>query len=113
MALAAVPGYLGSQFDSASPGLRFGMYLQLWCADGSRETTAQAQALERACRFNEADPQRMAAMQQRQDAMAATLHDTQQHGIDAVTTASCTTDLGPEHPMETWVPFLTPHGLPF
>src|SRR5690625_7819714 len=101
MALAAVPGYLGSQFDSASPGLRFGMYLLLWCADGSRKTTAHAQALERACRFNEADQQRMAAMQQRQAALAATLPDTQLHGLDAVPTAPFNTGLANEHPPQT------------
>ena len=30
MAIAAVPGYLGSNFSSASPGARFGLYLKLW-----------------------------------------------------------------------------------
>ena len=30
MAIAAVPGYMGSDFSSASPGMRFGMYLKLW-----------------------------------------------------------------------------------
>ena len=30
MPIAAVPAYLGTDFRSASPGLRFGMYLPLW-----------------------------------------------------------------------------------
>mgnify|MGYP003597607920 FL=1 len=30
MPIAAVPAYLGTDFSSASPGLRFGMYLPLW-----------------------------------------------------------------------------------
>lgn len=30
MPIAAVPGYLGQDFSSASPGLRFGMYLPIW-----------------------------------------------------------------------------------
>ena len=30
MPIAAVPAYLGTDFSSASPGLRFAMYLPLW-----------------------------------------------------------------------------------
>src|SRR5690554_2927105 len=33
MAIAAVPDYLGKDFGSASPGMRFGMYLALWGED--------------------------------------------------------------------------------
>jgi CRISPR-associated protein Cmr6 len=29
MPIAAVPGYLGDNFDQASPGMRFGMYLKI------------------------------------------------------------------------------------
>ena len=38
MAIAAVPEYMGRDFSSASPGLRFGMYLQVWTTGFIRET---------------------------------------------------------------------------
>ncbi|MDR0736141.1 MAG: hypothetical protein LBF51_04790, partial [Zoogloeaceae bacterium] len=37
MSIAAVPNYLGSIFSTASPGLRFGMYLQLWGVDHGKD----------------------------------------------------------------------------
>ena len=44
MPIAAVPGYLGSDFGSASPALRFGMYLPIWTerADQEREVKERA-----------------------------------------------------------------------
>lgn len=44
MPIAAVPGYLGQDFSSASPGLRFGMYLPIWTdrADQEREVNTRA-----------------------------------------------------------------------
>ena len=44
MPIAAVPAYLGQDFSSASPGLRFGMYLPIWTerADQEREVNSRA-----------------------------------------------------------------------
>ena len=43
MAIAAVPAYLGRDFSTASPGLRFGMYLPpLLEALGRAELTHEA-----------------------------------------------------------------------
>ena len=44
MPVAAIPRYLGQNFSSASPGMRFGMYLALWTSpeDQERETRQRA-----------------------------------------------------------------------
>ena len=44
MPIAAVPAYLGQDFSSASPGLRFGMYLPIWTnrADQEHEVNSRA-----------------------------------------------------------------------
>lgn len=44
MPIAAVPIYLGQDFSSASPGLRFGMYLPIWTnrADQEQEVNSRA-----------------------------------------------------------------------
>ena len=44
MPIAAVPAYLGQDFSSASPGLRFGMYLPIWTnrADQEQEVNNRA-----------------------------------------------------------------------
>ncbi len=44
MPIAAVPSYLGQDFSSASPGLRFGMYLPIWTnrADQEQEVNSRA-----------------------------------------------------------------------
>lgn len=45
MPVAAVPKYLGDKFDSASPGMRFGMYLAVWTnrADQEHEINQRAE----------------------------------------------------------------------
>jgi CRISPR-associated protein Cmr6 len=49
MPIAAVPGYLGQDFASTSPGMRFGMYLAIWTdrSDQEREITKAAQKQSR------------------------------------------------------------------
>ena len=49
MPIAAVPGYLGSDFSCASPALRFGTYLPIWTerADQEREVRERAEKRSR------------------------------------------------------------------
>lgn len=49
MPVAAVPNYLGSDFRTASPGLRFGLYLSIWTSrqDQEREITKRASSRSR------------------------------------------------------------------
>jgi len=138
MAIAAVPDYLGTDFSQASPGLRFGMFLPLWGVDqragtllwgtsdvNYRSTGPQSQerrfedknktpALRSALPLNKSDLALLAALAQRQAAMAAPLA-TQDRllVLDAVAVAPFTTGLGNAHPLENGFAFLNPYGLPY
>jgi len=47
MPVAAIPKYLGQDFSSASPGLRFGMYLPIWTTRADQETEVHARAAKK------------------------------------------------------------------
>ena len=135
MPIAAVPNYLGQDFSSASPGLRFGMYLPLWGVNRrtsellwstsdvdfavrgqqreEREIKAEnkTSALQQACKLTAADKATMRALAQRQ---AHTAQATSKvFTLDAIATAPFTTGLGNEHPLENGFAFLNPYGLPY
>lgn len=140
MAIAAVPAYLGKNlnFSSASPGLRFGMYLPLWGVESRtgellwtthdvnyRSTGHQGQerrfddknktaALTSALKLNGGDQAAMAALALRQAALAAPMVDAGcLLALQAEAVAPFTTGLGNEHPLENGFAFLNPYGLPY
>lgn len=137
MPIAAVPKYLGQEFSDASPGLRFGMYLNLWGVNqrtndvlwethdiAYEERGQQRQerevphenkcfALKGAGRLNDADKRAMRALAERQSALAATVANEQLLRFDAHAVAPFTTGLGNEHPLENGFAFLSPYGLPY
>lgn len=138
MPVAAVPAYLGADFSTASPGLRFGMYLPLWGVDSRtgerlwtthdanyRETGSpprerrfedvnKTSAWKSAVALNAADRERLNALVARQQALAAPLAAAGRlHVADAIGVAPFTTGLGNEHPLENGFAFLSPHGLPY
>ncbi len=47
MPVAAVPRYLGHNFDSASPGLRFGLFLPVWTEHSDQERQVRGRAARR------------------------------------------------------------------
>jgi CRISPR-associated protein Cmr6 len=53
MAIAAVPEYLGSAFKTASPGLRFGIYLPIWTERKDQETEVKKRAEAKSKEGNE------------------------------------------------------------
>ncbi len=135
MPIAAVPVYLGADFSSASPGLRFGMYLPLW---GVNRRTGQllwstsdidhavrgqqreereikvenkTSALLQACKLTNRDKATMRALATRQTHTAQSTPHTLT--LDAIATAPFTTGLGNEHPLENGFAFLNPYGLPY
>ena len=138
MAIAAVPAYLGRDFSTASPGLRFGMYLPLWGVDNStgehlwtthdlNERTAgprrelrtfkdenKTAALRQALKLTDADVRTMRALRQRQSALAQPIAEA---GLLLVSEAQAgapfKTGLGNEHPLENGFAFLNPYGLPY
>lgn len=135
MPIAAIPAYLGQDFSSASPGLRFGMYLPLWgvnrrtqqllwsTADIDYAVRGQQReereikvenktfALQQACKLTPNDKATMAALAQRQSHTAQACADVLT--LEATATAPFTTGLGNEHPLENGFAFLNPYGLPY
>lgn len=138
MAMAAVPAYMGSDFSSASPGMRFGIYLKLWGTNNrsherlwtthdlnyriaGRERAERefkdenkTAALGEAIRLNRQDQQLMAGLLERQTMLAERLQSSGQLlRVDADAIAPFTTGLGNEHPLENGFSFLNPYGLPY
>jgi CRISPR-associated protein Cmr6 len=137
MPIAAVPEYLGKDFASASPGLRFGMYLPLWGTnqrskdllwsthDIAYEVRGQQQqerevkkenkvtALQQACALSAADKQIGKAMFLRQNQTFDHMPPAQGLRLQATAVAPFTTGLGNEHPLENGFAFLNPYGLPY
>ncbi|MEA3643123.1 MAG: type III-B CRISPR module RAMP protein Cmr6 [Lamprobacter sp.] len=138
MAMAAVPAYLGTDFSSASPGMRFGMYLQLWGTNNRTQERLwtmhdlnyriagrdrierefkdenKTAALRGATQLNQQDRQLMAALLERQTMLAERLQPSGQLlRVDADAIAPFTTGLGNEHPLENGFAFLNPYGLPY
>ncbi|MFZ1501293.1 MAG: type III-B CRISPR module RAMP protein Cmr6 [Giesbergeria sp.] len=135
MPIAAVPKYLGTDFSSASPGLRFGMYLPLWGVNRrtgqllwstsdidhavrgqqreEREIKVENKvfALQQATKLTAQDKATMRALAARQTHAAQASPDVLT--LDAIATAPFTTGLGNEHPLENGFAFLNPYGLPY
>ncbi len=138
MSIAAVPAYLGHDFSAASPGMRFGMYLQLWGVnrrshlllwtthDMDYEMRGQNQqerevkyenkvsALSDAKKLNDNDRQTMRGLLARQRlTFDVSALPEASFRLDALATAPFTTGLGNEHPLENGFSFLNPYGLPY
>jgi CRISPR-associated protein Cmr6 len=137
MPIAAVPSYLGQEFASASPGMRFGMYLNLWginrrtkkllwtTYDLDYEIRGQQReerevrkenkesALRAAAVLNSADKAVQAALIARQKQAAQTVALEERFSLQATAIAPFTTGLGNEHPLENGFAFLWPYGLPY
>ncbi|OGT88635.1 MAG: type III-B CRISPR module RAMP protein Cmr6 [Gammaproteobacteria bacterium RIFOXYA12_FULL_61_12] len=112
MPIAAVPNYLGTDFQHASPGMRFGMYLKLW--EGSAWSKSKDKPLDGAKRLNDCDKQTMRELLARQKQVFVVAVATEAaFQLDALATAPFTTGLGNEHPLENGFAFLNPYGLPY
>lgn len=123
MAIAAVPDYLGTDFGTASPGLRFGMYLSIWNARFSETKSAgkssikikgAIEPLKKAGKLNPNDKTTMKYLLARQQtAFRSVTGAADGLQLDAIATAPFTTGLGNEHPTENGFAFLNPYGLPY
>jgi CRISPR-associated protein Cmr6 len=113
MPIAAVPSYLSQDFASASPGMRFGMYLRLWNQDFSKPKGGN-EALDKAKKLTHNDIKIGASLAQRQrESFDASTAPDAALRLEAVCIAPFTTGLGNEHPLENGFAFLTPYGLPY
>lgn len=137
MPIAAVPAYLGKNFDDASPGMRFAMYLCLWginrrskallwtTHDIDYEVRGQSRqerevkcenkvtALVAAKHLTKNDQTTMQALLARQNHAFASIAECDGLCLDALAVAPFTTGLGNEHPLENGFAFLNPYGLPY
>lgn len=138
MPIAAVPKYLGTDFQQASPGMRFGMYLKLWGVNrrsnallwetydinyevrGLKQELREVKyenkvaALSDAKKLNENDKKTMTALFERQKrAYEAIANSNSLLRLESIATAPFTTGLGNEHPLENGFAFLNPYGLPY
>lgn len=113
MPIAAVPQYLGKDFSSASPGLRFGMYLPVWNDHDWSKIKSKTDDLRKVAKLNQADQDLMKKLRVRQAAVADTVSSDQLLRVEAVAVAPFATGLGNEHPLENGFAFLNPYGLPY
>lgn len=139
MPIPALPSYLRTQdFSTASPGLRFGMYLPLWGVDSRSGETLwtthdinyrqagpnheerrfqdenKSNSLHQAVRLGVDDQARLKALAERQAALAGPLEiGGEMLVVDGLAVAPFTTGLGNEHPLENGFAFLNPYGLPY
>lgn len=115
MPIAAVPAYLGTDFSSASPGLRFGMYFQGWTHNWEKHVPDRRKneplTLASVCKLFSNDKATARALAARQNHAAQAVPDVLT--LDAIATAPFTTGLGNEHPLENGFAFLNPYGLPY
>lgn len=118
MAIAAVPDYLGNNFGTASPGLRFGMYFQGWRHDWKKyvpdSKKNEPTVLKPVCNLNGNDLETMKQLLARQQASFSAISCAANSlQLDAISTAPFATGLGNEHPTENGFSFLNPYGLPY
>src|SRR5690625_3756282 len=113
MAIAAVPKYLGKDFSTASPGMRFGMYLSVWSNQDWSRAKSSVEALKGGIKLNDVDKKHVHKLLQRQQQLAAAQKQNAVVTLDAIATAPFTTGLGNEHPLENGFAFLNPYGLPY
>ena len=137
MPVAAVPAYLGKDFQTASPGMRFGLFLELWGVNtrtgkhlwGTHDVNyrpsgrhrevrsfndeQKTHAIKNACNLSEDDRLLMEAAEARQQAIASKIPETDIIKKTATSVAPFTTGLGNEHPLENGFSFLNPYGLPY
>lgn len=138
MPIAAVPDYLGKDFNDASPGMRFGMYFTVWGVNkrthellwttddigyeirGQNHQEREVKynnkvaAIKAANKLSENDKASLSAILLRRQTMAEPLEKTGQLlALDAVSIAPFATGLGNEHPLENGFAFLNPYGLPY
>lgn len=127
MPIAAVPAYLGKDFSTASPGLRFGFYLPIWTCSEDREKENEDRKAELWDKNDDAankawraiskltvnDQKTLKGLQERQIALYAQQKDEQAAMFVAESIAPFTTGLGNAHPLENGFAFLWPYGLPY
>lgn len=126
MPIAAVPKYLGRNFQEASPGLRFTIFLPIWTERADQESDKKdllglwgkhkqgaGSAWSQVARLSPKDQERIRALINRHKALAASFAPEAIFCIQGEAIAPFTTGLGNEHPLENGFAFLNPYGIPY
>ncbi len=111
--VAAVPAYIGHNYQDTPPGHRFGLYFDAWDEQWRLPDTEKRQALKRAAPLGVNGARLLRALRERQRALAASQALETMFSVDATAIAPFTTGLGNEHPLENGFAFLSPYGLPY
>ncbi len=109
---AAAPHYM-QDMEKAAPGHRFSLYFQGWKSDWTLDDTNKQDSLQNITSKGSDDVKRLAALQQRQQQIKASMPQEDVFDIQAKSTAPFVTGMGYEHPLENGFAFLNPYGLPY
>lgn len=112
MSQAAVPNYLGNDFNAAAPGHRFNLYFPIWRNDWSVDKSGKAQTIGQTLSVQPVIDV-LKGLRNRQRQLIDALPETDRLSLPAKSTAPFATGLGNEHPVENGFAFLTPYGLPY
>ena len=113
MTTVAAPKYLGQDFREATPGLRFGLFLNVWERNWERGK-AKFDAVAMAAKVSPSEHALMRALSDRQtDKVAQTGKSLSAFSVEAKSIAPVTTGLGIDHPLENGFAFLSPYGTPY
>lgn len=112
MPQAAVPSYIGQDFQDTPPGHRFGLYFDAWDHQWKIPDTDKREALKRVTTLNDNTRTLLNSLRNRQRALADNLGNWVWR-LPAQSTAPFMTGLGNEHPLENGFSFLNPYGLPY
>jgi len=107
---AAIPNYVGQQFDACPPGHKFNLYFPIWREDWSPDKTGKTDAIRRCIDIPAGARRMLDALVARQRALASASGALT---LEAKSLAPFATGLGLEHPVENGFAFLSPYGLPY
>lgn len=111
MTIAAIPKYLGKDFSTASPALRFNLLLKIWTKDWRKDKSNLS--LDALQSIHSDGARCLNSMADRQSAIINGLRPSERLTLVAQSTAPFVTGLGIEHPLGNGFAFLNPYGLPY
>ncbi len=112
---AAIPKYVvDSDFATAPPGHRFGLYFPYWQAGSWRaEEKGKGAALKQTLELPPESRKQVARLNERRQALVDCISSEKSLTILARSISPLVTGMGMEHPLENGFAFLNPYGLPY
>lgn len=110
---AAVPNYVGANFNDCPPGHRFGLYFPVWKDDWTLEKDRKSEALKQTLPLPPHAQETLKSLRARQTLLLDAVPEAARLSIEARSTAPFATGLGMEHPLENGFAFLNPYGLAY